>query len=62
MKDINSLEHMKRKSNLMIFDRHANLKCKYRNRRFWARGCYVDIVGHNKKRIHKYIKKQLKVD
>lgn len=29
----------------MIFERHANLKYKYGNRHFWARGYYVDTVG-----------------
>ncbi len=29
---------LKGKSSLMIFDRHANLKYKYGNRYFWARG------------------------
>lgn len=40
---------LKGKSSLMIFDRHANLKYKYGNRHFWARGYYVDTVGRNKK-------------
>ena len=35
----------KRKSTLMIFERHANLKYKYGNRHFWCRGYYVDTVG-----------------
>ena len=30
--------YLKGKSALMIFDRHANLKYKYGNRHFWARG------------------------
>ena len=30
--------YLKGKSSLMIFDRHANLKYKYGNRHFWARG------------------------
>lgn len=34
----------------MIYDWHANLKYKYGNRHFWARGYYVDMVGKNKKR------------
>ena len=42
---------LKGKSSLMIFDRHANLKYKYGNRHFWARGYYVDTVGRNKKQI-----------
>ena len=42
--------YVKGKSALMIFDRHANLKYKYRNRHFWCRG-YFDTVGCNKKNI-----------
>lgn len=53
---------MKGKSSLMIFDRHANLKYKYKNRHFWARGYFVDTVGKNKKRIEEYIKNQLQQD
>lgn len=34
--------YLKGKSSLMIFDRHANLKYKYGNRHFWARGYFVD--------------------
>ena len=52
----------KGKSSLMIFDRHANLKYKYGNRHFWARGYYVDTVGRNKKQIQEYIKNQLMED
>ena len=47
---------------LMIFDRHANLKYKYRNWHFWARGYYVDTAGRNKKQIAEYIKHQLDED
>ena len=54
--------YLKGKSSLMIFDRHANLKYKYGNRHFWARGYYVDTVGRNKKQIQEYIKKQLQED
>ena len=54
--------YLKGKSSLMIFDRHANLKYKYGNRHFWARGYYVDTVGRNKKQIQEYIKNQLKED
>ena len=53
---------LKGKSSLMIFDRHANLKYKYGNRRFWARGYFVDTVGRNKKQIQEYIKNQLQED
>lgn len=51
--------YLKGKSSLMIFDRHANLKYKYGNRHFRARGYYVDTVGRNKKQIQEYIKNQL---
>ena len=54
--------YFKGKSSLMIFDRHANLKYKYGNRHFWARGYFVDTVGKNKKKIQEYIKNQLQQD
>ena len=53
---------LKGKSSLMIFDRHANLKYKYGNRHFWARGYFVDTVGRNKKQIQEYIKNQRQED
>ena len=46
----------------MIFDRHANLKYRYGNRNFWARGYYVDTVGKNEKMIKEYIRNQLHED
>ena len=45
--------YLKGKSALMIFDRHANLKYKYGNRKFgvedtmWIEGYYVSTVGLN---------------
>ena len=54
--------YLKGKSSLMIFDRHANLKYKYGNRHFWARGYYVDTVGRNKKQVAEYIRNQLDSD
>ena len=54
--------YLKGKSILMIFDRHANLKYKYGNRHFWARGYFVDTVGRNKKAIKAYIQNQLEED
>ena len=54
--------YLKGKSSLMIFDRHTNLKYKYGNRHFWARGYFVDTVGRNKKAIKVYIQKQLEED
>lgn len=54
--------YLKGKSSLMIFDRHANLKYRYGERKFWCRGYYVDTVGRNKKVISEYIKNQLEED
>ena len=53
---------LKGKRSLMIFDRHANLKYKYGNRHFWARGYYVDTIGRNKKQVQEYIRNQLQED
>ena len=53
---------LKRKSALMIFDRHANLKYRYGNRHFWCRGYFVDTVGKNEKKIREYIQNQLEED
>lgn len=53
---------LKRKSSLMIFEKHANLKYKYGNRHFWCRGYYVDTVGKNTAAIKEYIQNQLKED
>ena len=53
------LGYLKRKSSLMIFDRFANLKYKYGNRKFWCRGSNVDTVGRNEKKIATYIRDQL---
>ena len=54
--------YLKGKSSLMIFNRFANLKYKYGNRKFWCRGFYVDTVGRNKAAIEKYIRNQLVED
>ena len=50
--------YLKGKSSLMIFDKHANLKYKYGNRKFWAEGYYVSTVGLNEPTITKYIREQ----
>ena len=54
--------YLKGKIFLMIFDKHASLKYKYRNRHFWCRGYYVDTVGRNKEVIQAYIQNQLNED
>ena len=50
--------YLKGKSSLMIFGRHANMKYKYGNRTFWAKGYYVSTVGLNTKTVQEYIKHQ----
>lgn len=54
--------YLKGKSSLMIFDKHANLKYKYGNRKFWAEGYYVSTVGLNEATIAKYIREQETAD
>ena len=54
--------YLKGKSSLMIFDKHANLKYKYGNRKFWAEGYYVSTVGLNEATIAKYIREQEAAD
>lgn len=56
------MEYLKGKSSLMIFERHANLKYKYGNRNFWAKGYYVSTVDLNKKVVEEYISNQEKED
>ena len=54
--------YLKGKSSLMFFDRHANLKYKFGNRKFWAEGYFVSTVGLNEATIKKYIQQQEKHD
>ncbi len=56
------MEYLKGKSSILIYQKYANMKFKYRNREFWCRGYYVDTVGKNKKSISEYIANQLKED
>ena len=42
----------------MIFERHANLKYKYGNRNFWAKGYFVSTVGLKDEVAREYIKDQ----
>ncbi|KHL91134.1 transposase [Paenibacillus sp. IHB B 3415] len=50
--------YLKGKSSLMIFEKHAGLKYKYGNRKFWAEGYYVSTVGLNEATVAKYIREQ----
>ncbi|MFI3165133.1 MAG: IS200/IS605 family transposase [Bacillota bacterium] len=54
--------YLKGKSSIMIFEKYANLKYKYGNRKFWCRGYYVDTVGKNEKKIAEYIRGQIQAD
>ena len=54
--------YRKGKSSLMIFERHAHMKYRYGNRKFWCRGYYVDTVGKNTEAIKRYIQNQIQED
>ena len=54
--------YLKGKSSILIYQKYANLKFKYRNREYRCCGYYVDTVGKNKKAIQEYIANQLKED
>lgn len=54
--------YLKGKSSLIIFERHANLKYKYGNRNFWAKGFYVTTVGFDTEKVKAYIRDQEKAD
>ncbi|GIO70486.1 hypothetical protein J21TS3_53070 [Paenibacillus cookii] len=50
--------YLKGKGALMIFEKHAQLKYKYGNRKFWAEGYYVSTVGLKEATVAKYIREQ----
>lgn len=54
--------YLKGKSSLVIFDKHANLKYKFGNRRFWTEGCCISTVGLNEATIAKCIREQEAAD
>lgn len=54
--------YLKGKSSTMLYEWFGELKYKYRNREFWCKGYYVDIVGKNEQRISEYISHQLEED
>jgi putative transposase len=54
--------YLKGKSALMLFDRHPEFRQKQSGRHFWARGYYVDTVGHNEEQIRAYIQNQTEED
>ena len=58
----NFMGYLKGKSSLMIFEKHANLKYKYGNRNFWAKGYFVSTVGLTDEVVREYIRNQEKED
>lgn len=58
----NFMGYLKGKSSLTIFERHANLKYKYGNRNFWAKGFFISIVGLDTNKVREYIKNQEQAD
>lgn len=53
------MSYLKGKSALMFFDRHPEMRPKWGNRHFWARGYYVATVGNvNEETIRNYIREQ----
>ena len=50
--------YLKGKSSLLMFDRHASLKYKFGNRKFWAEGCCATAVGLNEATIAKHVREQ----
>ena len=55
---VSFIGYLKGKSAMMLFDRHANLKYKFRNRHFWSIGYYVSTVGVNEATIAKHEREQ----
>lgn len=53
---------LKGKSPLPMSGRHANLKYRSGNRKFWAEGCCVSTVGMNEATIAKCIREQEAAD
>lgn len=47
--------YLKGRSALTVFDRHANLECKFGDGRFWAEGRYVSTVGLDEATVAKCI-------
>jgi putative transposase len=54
--------YLKGKSPLPMSGRHASLKCRSENRKFWAEGCYLPAVGMNEATIAKCIREQEQTD
>lgn len=44
------MKYLEGKLKLIIFERHANMKYKFGNKKFWSKGYFVDTVGKDEKR------------
>lgn len=53
-----AMDCLKEKSSLMMFDKHANLKHEFGDRRLWAEGCCAMTVGLNEATIAKHVREQ----
>jgi len=53
---------LKGKSAIKIFDRHLELKKRYRGRHFWAKGYCVCTVDLDEEKIGQYVKWQIDKD
>lgn len=58
----NFVGFLKGKSSILIYQKYANMKYKYKNKEFWCRGYYIDTVGKNTEKIKEYIANQLEED
>ena len=54
--------YLEGKSSLLMFDRHADLKHEFGNRKFWAEGYYVSTVGPDEATIAKHVREQERAD
>ena len=50
--------YLKGKSAMIMFEKYSRLKRNFKGHSFWARGYYVNTVGLDEARVHKYIKDQ----
>lgn len=54
--------YLKGKSSLLMFDRRANLRHEFGNRKFWAEGHCVPAVGPDEATIAKHVREQERAD
>jgi len=54
--------YLKGKSTMILFEKYSHLRRNFRGHQFWARGYYVNTVGHDEQKIRQYIKNQQEKD